>query len=239
MNVYTATERRPEIAAVWCSAVSATLTTPHRTVVCHQMDASDGCGETVRIQKVGHAAANWVLRTVMPSSGIRLFIEEDMIPVRPWSLDDYPGRLLYAEGSPGRPWPSFVLARERLDNHMELVPQRFVRDGGCPDWLPTDLCEPSLRANAKVLGQHFLHLDKMYRPEVPEAAAKNDLLELLRQRFVDAPPARPGLGDMVSAGLSAIGITPERVSKALGVKDCGCKKRAEALTKLGRKFGIG
>jgi hypothetical protein len=44
---------------------------------------------------------------------------------------------------------------------------------------------------------------------------------------------------MVSAGLSAIGITPERVSKALGVKDCGCKKRAEALTKLGRKFGIG
>jgi hypothetical protein len=120
-----------------------------------------------------------------------------------------------------------------------IVPQRFVRDGGCPDWLPADLCEPSLAANAKVLGRHFLHLDKMYRPNVPEAAAKNDLLELLRQRFVDAPPARPGLGDMVSAGLSAIGITPERVSKALGVKDCGCKKRAEALTKLGRKFGIG
>jgi hypothetical protein len=44
---------------------------------------------------------------------------------------------------------------------------------------------------------------------------------------------------MVSAGLSAIGITPERVSKALGVKDCGCKKRAEALNRLGRKFGIG
>lgn len=48
-----------------------------------------------------------------------------------------------------------------------------------------------------------------------------------------------GLGDMVAAGLSAIGITPERVSKALGVKDCGCKKRAEALNRIGRKFGIG
>jgi len=52
-------------------------------------------------------------------------------------------------------------------------------------------------------------------------------------------PQRRGLGDMVSAGLSAIGITPERVSKALGVKDCGCKKRAEALNRLGRNLGIG
>jgi hypothetical protein len=50
---------------------------------------------------------------------------------------------------------------------------------------------------------------------------------------------RPGLGNMVSAGLSAIGITPERVSAALGVKDCGCKKRAEALNRIGRRLGIG
>jgi hypothetical protein len=238
MNVYTATERRPEIAAVWCSAVSATLTTPHRTVVCHQIDAPAGCCETVQIQQVGHAAANWVLRTVMPHSGVRLFIEEDMIPVRPWSINDYPGRLLYAEGSPGRPWPSFVLARERLDNYMELVPQRFVRDGGCPDWLPAELCEPALRANAKVLGQHFLHLDKMYREDVPEAAEKTALLELLRERYADATPARPGLGDMVSAGLAAVGITPERVSKALG-RPCGCKERAAKLNELGRRIGIG
>jgi hypothetical protein len=50
---------------------------------------------------------------------------------------------------------------------------------------------------------------------------------------------RPGLGNMVSAGLSAIGITPERVSKALGVKDCGCRQRAEALNRIGRRLGIG
>jgi hypothetical protein len=50
---------------------------------------------------------------------------------------------------------------------------------------------------------------------------------------------KPGLGDMVAAGLSAVGITPERVSKALGVKDCGCKGRAEALNRLGRRLGIG
>lgn len=49
---------------------------------------------------------------------------------------------------------------------------------------------------------------------------------------------KPGLGDMVAAGLSAIGITKERVSKAVG-GDCGCSKRQEQLNELGRKIGIG
>ena len=52
------------------------------------------------------------------------------------------------------------------------------------------------------------------------------------------PRARPGLGDMVAAGLDAIGITKERVSAVVG-GDCGCAKRQEALNKLGRKIGIG
>jgi len=52
------------------------------------------------------------------------------------------------------------------------------------------------------------------------------------------PRAKPGLGDMVAAGLSAIGITKERVS-ALAGGDCGCSKRQEALNELGRKIGIG
>jgi hypothetical protein len=53
------------------------------------------------------------------------------------------------------------------------------------------------------------------------------------------PRARPGLGDMVAAGLEAIGITKARVSAALGVKDCGCSKRQSALNALGRRLGIG
>jgi hypothetical protein len=43
---------------------------------------------------------------------------------------------------------------------------------------------------------------------------------------------------MVKAGLSAIGITEQRVSKVLG-RPCGCSKRAEALNELGRRIGIG
>jgi hypothetical protein len=54
--------------------------------------------------------------------------------------------------------------------------------------------------------------------------------------YSDVP--KPGLGDMVAAGLSAIGITKERVSAVVG-GDCGCPKRQEALNALGRKFGIG
>jgi len=49
---------------------------------------------------------------------------------------------------------------------------------------------------------------------------------------------RPGLGDMVKASLSAVGITEERVSRVIG-QPCGCAKRAEALNRLGRRIGIG
>lgn len=52
------------------------------------------------------------------------------------------------------------------------------------------------------------------------------------------PHARPGLGDMMATGLSAVGITKERVSKILG-RDCGCPQRQEALNALGRRLGIG
>ena len=52
------------------------------------------------------------------------------------------------------------------------------------------------------------------------------------------PRATPGLGDMVAAGLTAVGITKERVSAAVG-RPCGCAERQQALNDIGRKFGIG
>jgi len=52
------------------------------------------------------------------------------------------------------------------------------------------------------------------------------------------PRPRHGLGDMVASGLSAIGITKERVSAVVG-RDCGCPQRQEALNEFGRKIGIG
>jgi len=51
-------------------------------------------------------------------------------------------------------------------------------------------------------------------------------------------PAYPkkGLGDLVTAGLKAVGITEERVKKVTGKKECGCAKRRAALNRLGRKI---
>lgn len=54
---------------------------------------------------------------------------------------------------------------------------------------------------------------------------------------------RPGLGDMVAAGLDAIGITKDRVqavASAVSVKDCGCKQRQQKMNSWGAKhLGIG
>ena len=54
----------------------------------------------------------------------------------------------------------------------------------------------------------------------------------------NSKPRSAGLGDMMATGLSAIGITKERVS-ALAGGDCGCSKRQQQLNELGRKIGIG
>ena len=237
MNIVTATNGRPEIAEVWCLAVSATLTTPHEALVLwHGSQPACLC----RTQEVPTVSPVIGLSVDAYAGGpVRMYLEEDMLPVRPWSVEDYPGRLVAAQGNQhGQPWPALTIKRDAGEPATSIVPQRFVRDGGCPDWLPADLCEPALRANAKVLGQHFLHLDKMYRQDVPEAAAKNELLELVRQRYADAVPAKTGLGDMVAAGLAAVGITKERVSKVLG-KPCNCGARQQALNAIGRRLGIG
>ena len=54
---------------------------------------------------------------------------------------------------------------------------------------------------------------------------------------------RVGLGDYLAAGLSAVGITKQRVqalASRVGIKDCGCGKRQKAANELGRKYlGIG
>ncbi len=57
------------------------------------------------------------------------------------------------------------------------------------------------------------------------------------RRNCGTSPARAasGLGDMVAAGLSAIGITKERVSAAVG-RPCGCPDRQATLNSLGAKY---
>ena len=77
-----------------------------------------------------------------------------------------------------------------------------------------------------------------------DASKKQTILEVARRhkKAIDAlavpKRATQGLGDLVAAALSAVGITKERVSKAIG-RPCGCAKRQEKLNNIGRRFGIG
>jgi hypothetical protein len=49
------------------------------------------------------------------------------------------------------------------------------------------------------------------------------------------PRRKPGLGDMVAAGLDAIGITKDRVEAIVG-GPCGCPQRQAALNAAGAKY---
>jgi len=53
---------------------------------------------------------------------------------------------------------------------------------------------------------------------------------------------KSGLGDRIAEGLSAVGITKDRVqavAHAVGIEDCGCAERQQLLNQLGHKLGIG
>jgi hypothetical protein len=92
---------------------------------------------------------------------------------------------------------------------------------------------------------------KVYRPHIEQRALQRgislDQIEpIWRHEYGDGwwdantlhpayPRARPGLGDMVKSALSAVGITEERVTKAIG-KPCGCGQRAAKLNELGHKY---
>ena len=49
------------------------------------------------------------------------------------------------------------------------------------------------------------------------------------------PRAKPGLGDMFAAGLSAVGITKERVEAVVG-GPCGCSERQAAMNAAAAKW---
>lgn len=88
--------------------------------------------------------------------------------------------------------------------------------------------------------RHHLQLRAMERGYTLAEVSPCIVRELANGFIVVDPkhPAYPkkGLGDLVTAGLKAVGITEERVKKVTGKKECGCAKRRAALNRLGRKI---
>lgn len=69
----------------------------------------------------------------------------------------------------------------------------------------------------------------------------NQHLALMARVCAQAKRPPSGLGDMVAAGLSAVGLTKARVqavASAVGIKDCGCAKRQAAANRLGARLGL-
>lgn len=229
MIVHTAVHHRLDVLDVWCAAMRKQA--PWAELHVWYSGEKPRCGDAVHpMPHVGLAAAAFVT-TSLPWNERRVFVESDMIPVRPWSLDDYPGPLRMLEGSAGKRWHGVTIAApgESLASRPVLIPQRYIREGECPGWVPEWLRPLAIVARAKAAGDHWLHLDKMHREQgaSPEKAA---LLDALRDEYA---VGGPGLGEAVAAGLSAVGVTEQRVSAWVG--GCRCGSRRRWLNRLARK----
>lgn len=235
MQIHTAVHHRLDVVDLWFRAMRRFM--PHAEL--HIWFSADrpSCGDFIHpMPHVGIGAARYVL-SALPLDSLRLFVECDMIPVSGWTLEEYPADLVMLEGAPGKRWPGITFAAPcvNLSDKPLLIPQRYARDGGCPDWVPAELKAAVLDANAKVVGKSWIHLDKMHRPQGKDEA-KTRLLELMSSRL---PEPRKGLGDLVEIGLTSIGVTKARVAAVLGHPCGGCSERQRRLNAIGRQFGIG
>lgn len=257
LTVYTSTYCRPDYVQLLACALRRTLTEPYRLVVFVHPGGLrrewTGVHEVVEGRSAGYQAWQDIIPMV---AGPSVIVHDDCVPVLPWSSASFPGPHVMR------------FAGHTLQYHADsFVPPAPVMKAArvntcdaCPSEWPNALCEAAANAHAEaLLGGVFLHIDKgtivhpragvnERKPALVEAIAKHlgcDVPHPLTADELAAHPGRtvrssatPGLGDMVSAGLAAVGITPERVSKVLG-RPCGCKDRAAKLNELGRRVGIG
>lgn len=183
MIIHTAVHDRLDVLELWCAA-NRQFAPEAELHVWYSADKPT-CGDVFHeMPHVGIGAAAYVV-TQLPRTELRVFIESDMIAVRPWTLENYPGNLCLLEATPGSRWYAITIARPNfsLNGTATLIPQEYAHICGCPEWLPQELHAPALAAKAKIVGQHWLHLDKMHRIQgtLPGKAA---LIELLRTRLI-------------------------------------------------------
>lgn len=256
LTVYTSTCCRPDYVQLLACAVARTLTEPYRfVVVVHPGGLRRpwaGVDQVIDGTSAGYQAWQDIIPMV---AGPSVILHDDCFPVLPWSSGSFPGPHVMR------------FAGHTLQYHADkfvppapiLKATRINSCDACPAEWPEALCETATAAHAEsLLGGVFLHVDKgtIIHPSAEVNAAKPALLEAIGTHLGcelpapltaaelaahpgrDMPSMRLGLGDMVAASLSAVGITPARVSALLG-KSCGCKERQAALNALGRRLGIG
>lgn len=259
LTVYTSTFCRPDYVQLLADSLVATCQQDYRFVVFVQPGGLRRNWGNVHAVVEGTTAGYGAWRDIVPAmgSGESLILHDDCVPVLPFTAEMFaadhmvrPGgtTLQFHRGGNGPPRAAVDVFRVRPGQECPAGWGAFCEQAGT--------CQVE-----SMCGGTFLHIDKgtIFSPAAAVNAGKRALVEQIAAALgFSAPdeltadelaqhPGRMsgptyGLGDMVAAGLSAVGITKERaqrVASAVGVKDCGCAKRQEALNKLGRRLGIG
>lgn len=256
LTVYTSTCCRPDYVQLLACALARTLTEPYRLVVVVHPGGlrRQWTGVDLVIDGVSSGYKAW--QDIIPMvEGQSVILHDDCVPVLPWSSASFPGPHVMRFAG--------YTVQYHADRFVPPAPvlkaTRISTCDACPPGWPSALCESAAAAKTEsLLDGVFLHLDKgtIVHPGAGANADKPALVEAIAAHLHcdvplplaadelaahpgrEMPAIKPGLGDMVSAGLAAVGITPELVSKVLG-RPCGCKERAAKLNSLGRKLGIG
>ena len=185
LNIFSATHNREDVVRVWYQAINKNFTIKKNlTIVTTQNNKFGHNVKTVNIEHMGLMVPFFIMRKLFIPKETNVYIEEDIIAIRKWSLEDYPGAFIMLEAQPGNPWPGIVIARSNVftDNTRALIKQTPIESiSDCPSWLPKHLHQPAVEARAQIVGNHFLNIHRMSRSDVdPELMiAKNKLLSLL------------------------------------------------------------
>jgi len=256
LTVYTSTCCRPDYVQLLACALMKTLAEPYRFVAVVHPSGLRRDWHGVHEVREGSTAGYSAWHDITPIiDGPSVIVHDDCVPVMPWSSASFPLPHVIRMGGQTVQYHAGV-----FKTPAPIIPAvRVSSRASCSATWPSYLCEAAAAAHAEsLMDGTFLHIDKgtILHPHAGPNEAKPALVSAIASHLgceVPEPltpdelaahpgrqtPSRPGLGDMVSAGLSAVGITPGRVSTALGVKDCGCKKRQQQLNDLGRRIGIG
>lgn len=257
LNIYTNTFCRPDYVQLLADALAATTQEEYRFSVIVQPGGLRrewrNVAEVLDGERTGYRA--WRDAEKFIGEGSRtVLIHDDCVPVLPWDSSVFPGPFCSRRGG---------ATLQYYDGHLRPPVQAFAAtrhsdSSLCEKAWSSELCKAATDAYAEsMLEGRFIHIDKgtIGSPSCPANASKPALVAAICDELnIEAPspltpdelashPGRniasvysqPGLGDIVKAGLSAVGITEERVSKVVG-KPCGCGKRAEAMNKFGAKY---
>jgi hypothetical protein len=203
IKVFTATFENLQMARIWNRAIKTTLADDHTTAILHAREAPNCADEESSWKEFRITErllpAPRVIARAMPREGVRLFIEEDIIPLRPWRVDGYPA----TDGGPtvlcgiGRsPWWAFAILRygvsPRLSKGYSKIIQHHAREMERPEWIDSSLWELAIEADAKIVGNHFLHVDRVsnFHKQNP---AKQKLIDALDELIpqIETPIPRP------------------------------------------------